>query len=281
MPRATIHHERMAAAAQGDASELERLLRHPAPCRFVEGLHPAHMAAQGGHVACLAQLSPDVHDRAGRTPLHYAVHGHHVEAVRLLVEMMARPDSPSRTGQTPLALALTGDSPDIVKALLPVSAPPGLGLHEAVRWQLRADGGAELLSLLVARGADVDETDWAGDTALHLAMRWGVRADCLAATLPSSNAAGRTPAHEAVCSGSVDLLPPRYPVATPSYTCRGEHPLHDAARRDDLASVRELLRRGARVNARSASGETPLRLARDACASRPVQQLLQRHGARD
>jgi ankyrin repeat protein len=84
------------AASRGDARALERLLsEHPAKIRLTGGQwnRPLlHLAAEGGHIACIELLlvrGADVNerDRLDRAnPLHWAAAEGHLEAVKLLAE---------------------------------------------------------------------------------------------------------------------------------------------------------------------------------------------------
>jgi len=91
-----------------------------------------HFAAMKGHVAVVAELlargafhSP--HDALWTTPLHEAVSGGHAETAGLLLKAGASPDTKTTEGETPL--------------------------HLAARL-MKKEKGAELVSLLVAFGAD-------------------------------------------------------------------------------------------------------------------------------
>jgi ankyrin repeat protein len=181
----------LAAAARGDAAEIERL-------------------AAGG-------ARPDVRDGHGRTPLHVAVYGGHHRAMRALVAAGADPNALEADRYDIVTIAaVANDLPTLELALVLGASPRNvtsrydgtaliaaahLGHVEVVRTLIRAgapldhvnnlgwtaliesivlgDGGprhTDTLRALVAAGANVNLPDREGRTPLALAQGRGYAA---------------------------------------------------------------------------------------------------------
>lgn len=98
-------------------------------------------------------------NRPGWTPLHYAVAGGHLPAVKLLLEQhYAYIDAASPNGTTPLMLAARQKFPSIVQHLIAEGADPTLR-NEAgftAADYLRATGDAELAAWMKERAREFD-----------------------------------------------------------------------------------------------------------------------------
>jgi ankyrin repeat protein len=125
-------------------------------------------------------------------------------------------------------------------------------VRPALHWAAE-NGLTDVATLLIEQGADVDETDHFGNTALHLALAYP---DLMAlllengANVNARNAMGNTPLHLAV---------------------------------KDRGAVETLLAAGADVNARNGLGKTPLNYAMRQGTSPynlSIVELLIRAGAR-
>ncbi len=161
-----------------------------------EEIHDAARAGDLAKVAALAEKDPGSiggKDPAGRTPLHWACRGVHLEVVRFLVEHGADVNAADRSGLTPLhSLASRGHLEAarllIEKGARVDAATPGgwTPLHMA------ANGGqADMAVLLAEKGAAFDSRNDVEDTPFHAAAwggHWDV-ADRLLARLPSGRAA--------------------------------------------------------------------------------------------
>ncbi|KAK3258970.1 hypothetical protein CYMTET_32009 [Cymbomonas tetramitiformis] len=126
-----------------------------------DGWTPAHKAAAGGHVEALRVLP-------GRW--FAAVERGMVEMVRELVDKGAEVDAEDGEGRTALTVALAFGQEAAARALLEAGAGANAGtgqrpLHTAVEKEM-----VEVLSVLVEKGAEVDEEDGEGRTALTLAL---------------------------------------------------------------------------------------------------------------
>jgi ankyrin repeat protein len=112
-------------------------------------------------------------------------------------------------------------------ALLSAEVVP---VRPALHWAAE-NGLTEIAALLIEQGADPNETDHFGNTALHLALNYPEMISLLlesGANVDAENAMGNTPLHLAV---------------------------------KDRRAVEELLAAGADVNARNGLGKTPLQYA--------------------
>src|SRR5262249_33582168 len=82
-----------------------------------------HLAAQAGHKDLLAffqskDLTVDLRDKNGRTPLHYAAEFGQKACVEFLIEKKANVNGGSTRDQTPLHLAVKGGHIEVVALLL-------------------------------------------------------------------------------------------------------------------------------------------------------------------
>ena len=122
---------------------------------------------------------PNVQDREGNTPLHFAspgldVFGDHVAPIRVLLQHHADPNLANAQGQTPLHVA--EDTP-VFRALLAAGAKPEMvdqeGLTALQRFVRAGTNNGEIVTLLVQAGAAPDRKDPRGDAPLHAAIKEG------------------------------------------------------------------------------------------------------------
>lgn len=124
------------------------------------------------------EISIDMCNDIGMTPLHQAVKVNNLSFVNLLLDYGANPNVKTEWrvgGETPLMIACINDYYEIAKLLLDYGADPtekntqGLPcLHLACM-----NGAAEVALLLVNRGCDVTMRDGFGNNATHWAKRNG------------------------------------------------------------------------------------------------------------
>jgi ankyrin repeat protein len=163
-----------AAAFQYRAAAL--LVAHGADCgaRNRRGAEPLHYAADANRWQPASQAKtieyllsvgadPNALDSSGVAPLHRAVRTRSAPAVRALLDGGANPTAPNKSGSTPLHLAVqtTGRS--------------GSGSEHARQQQ------AEIIRLLLERGASADDKDGKGKQVRQVATSEWIR------TLLSSN----------------------------------------------------------------------------------------------
>ncbi|XP_052892423.1 transient receptor potential channel pyrexia-like [Anopheles moucheti] len=147
------------------------------------GTNPIHLAADLGHAQCLAALlecsdaDPNVRIQQGdkqMTALHLAADEGNLDCVTQLLTRGADVRARNHRGFTPLHLAARSGSADCVEALLKLGGcDPNMAdfdqrtaLHAAVS---KSDTAVEMLETLIAWGANVNQRDVYGFTALHLA----------------------------------------------------------------------------------------------------------------
>ena len=155
----------------------------PAQAKFPDlfGDAPIVEAVREGSVektnaALLDEASVHARSREGTPLIVMAVAARSLDVVRLLIENGARPDDKSKKDETTaLTLAAANGDLDIATYLLDHKADinePGelreTALIKAARFQRN-----EVVKLLVERGADLDEADPTGATALEIAERNG------------------------------------------------------------------------------------------------------------
>ncbi|KAJ5167207.1 uncharacterized protein N7482_005988 [Penicillium canariense] len=228
-------------------------------------------SAERGCVAAtefLLQLGAKTDVSGGRTsPLLRAVDRDHYQIVRLLLDHRASLDTTDKDGRTALMTAA---------------------------WKNHAD----VLQLLIMRGANVNARDHRKRNALHnlaadkeCLWGWGdeivmllLKTDCCIEGIDGQDELGRTPLHWACASGNwrlAELLLTRSdgPKAEiDAVELRGKTALHIATAHDRADIVQLLLQHDAAVNACSDGGWTPLHNACErGCAA--IVRILLRAGA--
>lgn len=134
---------------------------------------------------------------------------------------------------------------------------------------------------LIQRGFDVNSRDEKGQTALHLVLREGAfqTAETLLRQsqldIDAPNAAGETPLMMAALKGRTDWAR-RLIERGAKLEREGWTPLHYAATGPEAPLVALLLDKGARIDARSPNGSTPLMMAARYGSEDSVKLLLTR-----
>lgn len=212
---------------------------------------PLHHANEPEVVKLLLDRGADISARNsdGEQPIHFAARGSEsaVSFCRLLIKHGADPKSRDENGIQPIHLAARGNSVKLVEFFLNQGASPSAVAHAKEEhshdgWQplhfvgvsATFEAGpqdAEIVRLLIRRGADVNATTSDGKTPLHLLESPAVTRQLLGhgATV---NVRDKAPGQET--------------------------PLHHLARAGDLESVRLLLDHGAQLEAQDEFGGTPL-----------------------
>ncbi len=264
-----LHH----ASAWGHADVARLLLSEGAGANAKatrRELTPLHRAASGGHEQVVSLLvthgaKVDARDADEWTPLHMAAHLGHRGVTELVLRNGADVNARNGQGHTPLWCAQDRGQHDIVELLRQHGAgektPPAPDRSEAAKplHQATADGDIELMASLISQGADVNAKDENGWTPLHHAVaqrgretiRW-LLANGADVGLRNNN--GWTPldfAADQRQKGIAQLL----------LSQNKETSLFTAAYVGDVEETTQLVGAGATVNAKDASGLTPLHRA--------------------
>lgn len=144
------------------------------------GRTPLHMAANGGHVDIFELLiekgaDPKVKTQANTTTLHYAALGGHLNIVNRLIELGVGLDEKNFQTATPLYYACMNGHLSVVRLLAEKGADiEALDGEQGNALQTAAAGGhLETVRFLIDQGANVDCIDINGRTALYFAGRSG------------------------------------------------------------------------------------------------------------
>jgi ankyrin repeat protein len=246
------------------------------PARGLRQIDLLGAAARGDASAVRAALAaatpPDLRDKDGRTPLHWAAEGGHTEVIRVLLDAGAEVDAQELDryfGRTPLHLAAQGGHTDAIQLLLNAGAEVNAedrGYGSKPLWYAVASGHAAAAKLLLEAGAAVNASnrtrspvsagDITGETALDRATKDG-RADLVALLLAHGASFTSRPLFSAMARGHIEvmrlLLDHGADVHAKGWD--GSTLLHNTGEPD---FVKLLLARGADKEARDYGGRTPL-----------------------
>ncbi len=209
----------------------------------------------------------EARDDSGNSPLHSAVERGQPEMVELLLESGANPNPVSAADSTdsPVNLALEYCKTGIADVLLRHGAKfdprNSFCLHEAA-----GNGRQEIVSWLLRQGAEINQPNEDGDTALMDAARNGHHEVVTSliergADVQVHNAKGDGLLHAA--AWWLPCLIPVLPLGLPvnETNAEGTTPLHVAASSGDARAVEALVKAGASLNVQNHDGNTPLHLA--------------------
>ena len=286
------------AAKNGQTDAMRCLARIGEGAAAANGSHgfddnrtPLHYAARNNHcdtvMALVNELGAPVNaaDADGRTPLHWAAAEGHIDVMRVLVkELGADPNVMCARNQTPLSRSLSNDHHEAVRVLVkelgasitlgkPIKSEGGshVGFEESDLEEAARTGNDDIFCLIAeAAGAEgVRAERRYGLTAMHYAARW-----CGPPSLRSLAALGvdvnapcskkrQFPLHLAALRGRglapvVGLLVGELGADVDAKDATGGTPLHTAAELLNRDAIRQLLASGATVDVVDSNGETPL-----------------------
>jgi ankyrin repeat protein len=247
---------------------------------------PLHVAIQVAYPvdvikALIAAKAPvDAQNASGNAPLHLAVGARRYDYAKALIEAGADIFLANSLGESPLSAAIAA-GPDALDAILTqtnVRQRDNSGNAPlAIAVVLKA--APDAIAMIVAKGAEVNARNNAGDSALHIAVRQNLRSQgetllLAKADIFSSNVRGESALSLALTApgGPVEWLFP--PATMASRDANGDSPLHHAARRNLASAVEFLVQRGAALEAADAAGETALHQAVKADASDAALALI-------
>nr|XP_027220828.1 serine/threonine-protein phosphatase 6 regulatory ankyrin repeat subunit B-like [Penaeus vannamei] len=302
------------AAWAGHVGVVRELLSRDADfkARGREGYSAIHYAAKGGHIDVLRILhekkcNMKAKTDSGQTILHVAADNGNLKAFKWIAENTdIDHNTTNNEGKTALDVAQNGRQKSIVTYLLKIPEQEAFqkGDMSKVRdlltdgfdvntvfqekkkkecrpLHLAADGGhAEIVKILLQRGADKEANNYEGMTPLHLAS-WGGHAEVIKVLLGAGangdarTKEGMTAVHLASMGGhvsSIEELATRCDILTS--TREGKSALHLAAEYGNLGAVQWLHLQGLDVSLKDRSGQTPLQLAKDEGHKKVVEFLL-------
>lgn len=194
-------------------------------------LNNIYIAARMGNAARITKIlekKPELVNtlsRAGRTPLHEAANGGHIDAVKALLANGANVEAKRTSGFTPLHDAIVKKQRDVAELLI----AHGAKIHGEMS---AAYVDKQTVQLLIDLGADVNQRD----------------------------KRGMSPLDEAALHGNTDVLQLllNHGADVNASSEYGSTPLHYTGDRGEAEAAKLLIKNGAEVNARAKNGDTPL-----------------------
>jgi ankyrin repeat protein len=198
--------------------------------------------------------------RDGSTALHYAVHCAHPELIPQIAEFIDV-DAQDRNGKTALHVACGMGALESVRQLLKSKASIEIKDGEKATPLYRGveGGNAEIVKLLIDRGADVAGASEGDTSALHCAA--GTMDPDDAKELEARDGMKSLPGLADGSMLKIALLLIDHGSPINAVTDFNETPLHFAVDEENLRMVKLLVERGASLDVKNRNGETALYLA--------------------
>ena len=224
-----------------------------------QGIHEAAKAGDLAKVRIIVEKDPGTagaKDATGRTPLHWACRGVHIDVIKYLIERGVDVNAQDNAGVSPLHSVASRGHLEAAKALIGAGArldiktsDQSTPLHLAA-----AQGRKDLAAYLLEKGAPIDVQDGSDDTPLHAAA-WESQWE------------------------TVKLLTERMPAEAKAALNRrdfdGNTILHLGTQAGRLETVKHLVSKGADLNARNTLGQTAFNLAEEGGFSELAAYLMQ------
>lgn len=208
---------------------------------FAADVHEAAKTGDLQNVRALVKANPDavnLKDGSGRTPLHWAARNDHLGVVEFLLSSGADVQAVDNLGYTALYYSVwLGRKSEITERLIGRGSNVNFkGKGVPMLFLAAQERKKEIVSMLIANGAKVNDPDIVGKTPLHIAVE-GKSQEIVellldyGASLSTKDKLGRTPLHQSSIEGYQEI-------------------------------TELLLAAGAAVNEKDDAGKTPLDYAR-------------------
>jgi ankyrin repeat protein len=239
------------------------------------GATPLHEAARSGSIETMDLLlslgaDPNAQDAKGNSPLHIGIPPEtHQEAIGLLLAYGANPSLKDEHGDSPLHIVITLNRDSaVVQALL--SGGTDLSIRnidgKTPLYLAVEEGRVTHIPLLLAYQSDIFAADNGGITPFKRALEIGnpvLQAMITEGTVQQTDSAGNTALHIAI-ENRADIRTVALILESRALinarNREGDTSLHLAVRLNEMETGELLLSRGADIFAPNAKGETPLYL---------------------
>lgn len=171
------------AARQGDLAKVKEMLAHTPGLLHLKtesGKTPLHFAAEGGHLDVVDFLlskgaEVDARNADDETPLHYAAGYSHMDVIKRLLEAESNVNAESKAGDTPLLYVRFMLRKEVAEILIDSGADVNArnDAGESLLQAAFSRGRADLVDFLLERGAGIDTEGPEGARLLISAVNMG------------------------------------------------------------------------------------------------------------